>query len=47
MCLGVQGRFDEAIAQFTDALRISPDYDPARRGLAAALQARNQRNEGR
>jgi hypothetical protein len=42
MMLASVGRLDEAIAQYSMALRIRPDFDAARKGLEAA-QARRGR----
>ena len=36
------GKFDEAITQFPEAFRIRSDDEPARRGLAAAIKAKNR-----
>jgi hypothetical protein len=41
MMLASMGRLDEAIAQFSEALRIKPDFAAARRSLQAALARRN------
>ena len=40
--LGDQGRFDEAIAQFSEALRINPEHENSLRSLALAKQLRAQ-----
>ena len=38
--LAALGRYDEAIAQFTEALRLQPDLDEARRNLEYATDLR-------
>ena len=35
--LGAQGKLDESIGQFNEALRIKPDYADAHYGLGVAL----------
>jgi tetratricopeptide (TPR) repeat protein len=40
--LGNLGRLDEAIAQFTEALRIKPDLPEARQDLQYALSLKNK-----
>jgi tetratricopeptide (TPR) repeat protein len=36
-----EGKNDEAIAQFTEALRLDPSLAPAREGLSKALSLKN------
>jgi len=40
VALEAEGRFDAAIEQYREALRIKPDYDHARANLARALRGR-------
>jgi tetratricopeptide (TPR) repeat protein len=36
--LGQKGRWDEAITQFQEAVRLKPDYDEAKHNLSSALK---------
>jgi tetratricopeptide (TPR) repeat protein len=45
VALAMQGKFDEAISYFTQALRLDPDYADARRNLQRALQRRGEVDE--
>jgi hypothetical protein len=44
--LASQGRFEEAIDQFEEALRLQPELAVARRSLTTALQIRGRAREG-
>ena len=43
IALGIQGRIDEAIGHFEEALKIQPGFADAERNLATARQARGRR----
>ena len=43
IALGSQGKLDEAIEQFQQALRIQPGFADAERNLSTARQSRRQR----
>jgi tetratricopeptide (TPR) repeat protein len=41
---GAQGKWDRAIGAFKAALQINPDFEPARRGLEAAIRSQGEKN---
>jgi tetratricopeptide (TPR) repeat protein len=46
LALHRQGKLDDAIAHYSEALRIKPDYANARRNLSLALQQAGKHEEG-
>ncbi len=45
--LASQGKMDEAIDQFQQALTVQPEFADARRNLTMALEKQRQRPQGR
>ena len=42
MALATQGKLDQAMAQYTEALRLKPDYAEAHNNLGLALAAQGK-----
>jgi protein O-GlcNAc transferase len=42
IALASQGKLEDAIDQFQQALRLRPDFEDARRNLGSAVRARRQ-----